>query len=103
MYEDIPIVSFDANSAPVYAFADPVTGHKYFDLCDCDACHEDAEYDLPRRKKKSKKNNSCKEFKDRFDKGDPSVGSLGQPSGKYDYLVSYGAPPETPYPSQPTG
>ncbi|KAJ0099932.1 hypothetical protein Patl1_20401 [Pistacia atlantica] len=26
-----------------------------------------------------------------------------QPSGKYDYLVSYGAPPATPYPIHPTG
>ncbi|KAJ0092792.1 hypothetical protein Patl1_25461 [Pistacia atlantica] len=98
-YEDVPITSFDAEGAPVYAFADLITGHKYFDLCDCEECLADAEYDMPHRKKESKANNSCKKFKDKFDRGDLTVGTLGQPSGKYDYFVSYGAPLVTPNPS----
>ncbi|KAJ0090425.1 hypothetical protein Patl1_13966 [Pistacia atlantica] len=60
-YDNVPINYFDSQGAPVYAFSDPIIGHKYWDLCDC------------------------------------------QPSGKYDYLVSYGAPPATPYPIHPTG
>ncbi|KAJ0096051.1 hypothetical protein Patl1_15627 [Pistacia atlantica] len=40
--------------------------------------------DLKRRNLAS----SCSTFKRRHDQGDPHVGPLGQPSGKYDYLVS---------------
>ena len=36
-----PIKYYDINGLPVYFFSDPVTGHKYWDECDCDACYED--------------------------------------------------------------
>ncbi|KAI8533475.1 hypothetical protein RHMOL_Rhmol10G0013600 [Rhododendron molle] len=36
-----PIKYFDECGDPVYYFADPVTGHKYWDECNCDGCYED--------------------------------------------------------------
>ncbi|KAJ0096058.1 hypothetical protein Patl1_15629 [Pistacia atlantica] len=90
-----PSIILIPEGAPVYAFSDPTTGHKYWDLCDCDECYYDSIRDEnhSRRPKKKKSRSSCSTFKRRYDQGDPHVGPLGQPSGKYDYLVSYGAPP----------
>ena len=36
-----PVKYFDSNGQPVYYFEDPVTGHKYWDDCECDACFAD--------------------------------------------------------------
>ncbi|XP_042509211.1 uncharacterized protein LOC122084852 [Macadamia integrifolia] len=45
--EKIPIKSFDSQGNPIFYFQDPVTGHKYFDLCDCDDCLQDSDDDFP--------------------------------------------------------
>lgn len=36
-----PIKYFDEEGKPVYYFSDPITGHKYWEECECDACIED--------------------------------------------------------------
>jgi len=36
-----PVKYFDANGQPVYYFEDPVTGHKYWDDCECNVCFAD--------------------------------------------------------------
>ena len=36
-----PVKYFQPDGTPVYYFQDPVTGHKYWDECDCEACVED--------------------------------------------------------------
>ncbi|KAI3821320.1 hypothetical protein L1987_08885 [Smallanthus sonchifolius] len=61
-----------------------------YDVCNCKTCLEEAvrvEYDedVPKKKKGSQKS-----VKKRYETGDPSVGLLGEPSGKFDYYVLYG-------------
>lgn len=36
-----PVKYFDTNGQPVYYFEDPITGHKYWDECECDVCFAD--------------------------------------------------------------
>ena len=36
-----PVKYFQPDGTPVYYFQDPVTGHKYWDECDCEGCYED--------------------------------------------------------------
>lgn len=36
-----PVKYIDEEGNPVYYFDDPVTGHKYWDECNCDGCYED--------------------------------------------------------------
>jgi hypothetical protein len=36
-----PVKYFDADGQPVYYFEDPLTGHKYWDECECEACFAD--------------------------------------------------------------
>ncbi|KAJ0074628.1 hypothetical protein Patl1_37644 [Pistacia atlantica] len=68
-YDDVPINYFDSQGAPVYAFSNPIIGHKYWNLCDCNDYYENAKFDVhyEKRAKKSTKRNSCKEFQARFD------------------------------------
>lgn len=33
---------FTPEGLPVYYFTDPMTGHKYRDVCDCDGCYNDS-------------------------------------------------------------
>ncbi|KAI3821548.1 hypothetical protein L1987_09116 [Smallanthus sonchifolius] len=65
------------------------TEHFPYDVCNCKSCLEEAdrvEYDedVPKKKKGSQKS-----LKKRHETGDPSVGLLGEPSGKFDYYVLY--------------
>ncbi|KAI3808004.1 hypothetical protein L1987_23944 [Smallanthus sonchifolius] len=65
------------------------TEHFPYDVCNCKSCLEEAdkvEYDedVPKKKKESQKS-----LKKRHEAGDPSVGLLGEPSGKFDYYVLY--------------
>ncbi|KAI3824590.1 hypothetical protein L1987_06053 [Smallanthus sonchifolius] len=60
-----------------------------YDVCNCKTCLEEAdrvEYDedVPKKKKGSQKS-----LKKRYEAGDPRVGLLGEPSGKFDYYVLY--------------
>ncbi|ESQ51075.1 hypothetical protein EUTSA_v10023188mg, partial [Eutrema salsugineum] len=49
----VPINKFNAAGDPIYAFSDE-TGHKFFDVCDCDYClmSSSDEEEKPRRRKK---------------------------------------------------
>ncbi|GMN26540.1 hypothetical protein TIFTF001_040875 [Ficus carica] len=67
----------------------------------CPACindhSNDDHHDRP------KKISSGKKLKKRHQHGDKQVGTLGQPSGKFDFLVTYSPPPRTDGPIIPTG
>ncbi|KAH0781398.1 hypothetical protein KY290_000996 [Solanum tuberosum] len=56
--------------------------------CDCKGCQEGDLDDADKSKSGKKCENSEKEFKRRFDGGDPTIGSLSRP-GNYEFLVSY--------------
>ncbi|GJV21390.1 hypothetical protein Tco_1370410 [Tanacetum coccineum] len=71
--------------------------HIWWDVCNCESCLEEAEKvdddeDLPKKRKSSQQ-----KLKRRYEKGDPIVGLLGEPSGKFDYYVLY----QKTEPSQP--
>ncbi|ESQ47393.1 hypothetical protein EUTSA_v10028344mg [Eutrema salsugineum] len=93
----VPINKFNAAGDPIYAFSDE-TGHKFFDICDCDYClmSSSDEEEKPRRRKKK---SSQQILKERYESGDPEVGLLGEPTGKeFEYYVLYsnGSTPPTP-------
>ncbi|GKE13877.1 hypothetical protein Tco_1421454 [Tanacetum coccineum] len=64
--------------------------HIWWDVCNCESClneaakTDDDDEDLPKKQKSSQQN-----LKRRYEKGDPIVGLLGEPSGKFDYYVLY--------------
>ncbi|KAL8246190.1 hypothetical protein R6Q59_007406 [Mikania micrantha] len=73
--------------------------HCSYDVCNCDECLEEAykvEYDedLPKKKKGSQN-----KLKKRFENGDPNVGLLGEPCGKFEYYVLYGTPTKKSIPT----
>ncbi|WP_375618967.1 hypothetical protein [Bartonella sp. AC134YNZD] len=83
----VPIAYYHEGN-PVYKFSK--NGHCFWDACDCDDCHWDAIYEddrTPKGKKKKKSENQI--LKERYEAGDPEVGLLGEPSGKFDYYVLY--------------
>ncbi|ESQ47394.1 hypothetical protein EUTSA_v10028038mg [Eutrema salsugineum] len=93
----VPINKFNAARDPIYAFSDE-TGHKFFDVCDCDYClmSSSDEEEKPRRRKKK---SSQQILKEQYESGDPEVGLLGEPTGKeFEYYVLYsnGSTPPTP-------
>ncbi|GKA06091.1 putative reverse transcriptase domain-containing protein [Tanacetum coccineum] len=69
--------------------------HIWWDVCNCESCLDetakidDDDEDLPKKRKSSQQ-----KLKRRYEKGDPTVGLLGEPSGKFDYYVLY--PKEEP-------
>ncbi|KAH0765031.1 hypothetical protein KY285_000902 [Solanum tuberosum] len=70
-------------------FTYPFTGHTPWNIdCDCKGCQEGDLDDSDKSKNGKKCGNSEKEFKRRFDGGDPTIGSLSRP-GNYEFLVSY--------------
>ncbi|XP_019087516.1 PREDICTED: uncharacterized protein LOC104724406 [Camelina sativa] len=96
--DGVPISSFDSLGDPIYSFQDE-TGHKFFDVCDCQHCQMNSsdDDDTPRRRRKKKTTQQI--LKERFESGDPQVGLLGEPSGKnFEYYVLYsgGSTPTTP-------
>ena len=64
------------------------SGHKWWDICDCDECKEESfdDDDQPRRRKKKSLQQNLKE---RYEASDPKVDLLREPSGKFDYYVFY--------------
>nr|GEY09021.1 putative zinc finger, CCHC-type [Tanacetum cinerariifolium] len=64
--------------------------HIWWDVCNYEGCLDEAakinddDEDLPKKQKSSQR-----KLKRRFEKGDPTVGLLGEPSGKFDYYVLY--------------
>ncbi|KAL5562553.1 hypothetical protein UlMin_032300, partial [Ulmus minor] len=83
--EAAEIKSFDSDGKPQYAF-ESTDGHCYWDVCDCKKCLasqiDDTENLKPRKKK-----SSSRILKERSEKDHKEVAPLGQPSGKFDYLV----------------
>lgn len=87
---------------------EPVSHHQDCD-CTCEDCMEDAyqvELDLEYERKylhKRKKQKSPQQIlQDRYNSGDPQVGLLGEPSGKFDYYVLYPKPTFDPiFPTPP--
>ncbi|GKE51786.1 hypothetical protein Tco_1486942 [Tanacetum coccineum] len=64
--------------------------HIWWDVCNYESCLGEAtkinddDEDLPKKWKSSQQ-----KLKRRYEKGDPTVGLLGEPSGKFDYYVLY--------------
>ncbi|GKE05920.1 hypothetical protein Tco_1397938 [Tanacetum coccineum] len=64
--------------------------HIWWDVCNCESCLDEAtkvdddDEDLPKKRKSSQQ-----KLKRRYEKGDPTVGLLGEPSKKFDYYVLY--------------
>nr|GEW29904.1 putative zinc finger, CCHC-type [Tanacetum cinerariifolium] len=78
--------------------------HIWRDVCNCESCLDkavkidDDDEDILRKRKSSQQ-----KLKRRYEKGDPTVGFLEEPSGKFDYYVLYpkAEPIQPPSPSQP--
>ena len=69
--------------------------HCYFDYCKCNnycTLFKDDDEECRKKKKKFDKKYSEKEFKRRYKDEDSSVSTLGQPSRKYNYFISYSPP-----------
>ena len=83
----VPVESFSKDGRPVYSFSQD--NHVFWDICNCESCcNEDLEPDSP----KQKRNSSGQKLKVRYNQGDRTIDTLGQPSGKFDYLVNYTPP-----------
>ncbi|KAK1406169.1 hypothetical protein QVD17_41457 [Tagetes erecta] len=81
------------------------TPHNPFDVCDCQDCLDEADkLEYEEEDNQRKKKGSQFTLKQRYEAGDPTVGLLGEPSGKFDYYVLYGdlkPKPKPPKPSPP--
>ncbi|GKE26094.1 hypothetical protein Tco_1441478, partial [Tanacetum coccineum] len=81
--------------------------HIWWDVCNCESCIDEAakiddDEDLPKKQKSSQQ-----KLKRRYEKGDPTVGLLGEPLGKFDYYVLYpkaepSQPPSPPHKTPPS-
>nr|TKR90937.1 hypothetical protein D5086_0000228410 [Populus alba] len=93
----VPIESFSKDGCPIYAFSQD--NHVFWDICSCESCsNEDLEADFPKHKRKS----SGQKLKVRYNHGDRTIDTLGQPSDKFDYLVKYTPPSWEPPEQVPT-
>ncbi|KAK1434296.1 hypothetical protein QVD17_00033 [Tagetes erecta] len=80
------------------------TPHNPFDVCDCQDCLDEAyklEYEEEEDNQRKKKGSQFT-LKQRYEAGDPTVGLLGEPSGKFDYYVLYGDSKPKPKPPKPS-
>jgi hypothetical protein len=83
----VPVESFSKDGLPVYLFSQD--SHVFWDTCNCDSCRNpDMDNNSPKQKKKS----LGKKLKDRYNQRDRTVDTLGQPFGKFNYLVKYTPP-----------
>ncbi|KAM7514863.1 hypothetical protein LguiA_004446 [Lonicera macranthoides] len=108
--DPLVILYFDKYGKPAYQ-ARNEKGHIWYDVCYCDDCEElayEAELDPKelrkyRKQKAGKALNSQELLEERYRAGDNTVGLLGEPSGKFDYYVTYGDKPlPTPSPEPPS-
>ncbi|WMV33047.1 hypothetical protein MTR67_026432 [Solanum verrucosum] len=90
---------FNQDGCGVQWFNCPFTGHSPWNIdCDCKGCQKDDLDKADRKKSRLMCENSKNEFKTRYDDGDPTIGSLSQPS-KYEFLVSYKTQNESALPT----
>ncbi|KAK1406178.1 hypothetical protein QVD17_41466 [Tagetes erecta] len=79
------------------------TPHNPFDVCDCQDCLDEADkLEYEEEDNQRKKKGSQFTLKQRYEAGDPTVGLLGEPSGKFDYYVLYGDSKPKPKPPKPS-
>ncbi|KAL2499233.1 Uncharacterized protein Adt_24783 [Abeliophyllum distichum] len=93
--DNIPIYAFDSDGKPIYVQSHE--GHIYWDVCFCKRCTKRTGSD--NRLIRSSQHKLQKEY----EQNSPHVGLLGEPSGKFDYYVTYTPPPRTDDPIVPTG
>ncbi|KAL2471551.1 Reverse transcriptase domain-containing protein [Abeliophyllum distichum] len=93
--DNIPIYTFDSDGKPIYVQSHE--GHIYWDVFFCKRCTKRTESD--NRMIRSSQHKLQKEYEQKS----PHVGLLGEPSGKFDYYVTYTPPPRTDDPIVPTG
>lgn len=97
----VPVVGFQQNGILVLARTVPNSSHIWYDVCTCPDCINEVE-PIPILLNKPKRKTSQKTLRDRYLAGDPQIGLLGEPSGKFDYYVLYetkkntNSPPSTP-------
>ncbi|KAF4369790.1 hypothetical protein G4B88_022175 [Cannabis sativa] len=83
--------------------ADPVfkskkDGHIYWNICNCSDCTtSNDQEEAPKKKSDGKK------LKENWENGQKDIGPLGEPLGKFDYLVKYSSKPILHEEIQPTG
>ncbi|PON42240.1 Viral movement protein [Parasponia andersonii] len=80
------IESFDKDGNPCYAFSSKAR-HCYWNVCNCQMC---ASGDWQEAKPQTKKTGRI--LKEQLEAKSEKVGLLGQPSGKFDYIVKYSCP-----------
>ncbi|GMN75331.1 hypothetical protein TIFTF001_056834 [Ficus carica] len=95
------ILSFSSSGSPQFAYKSQ-TGHCFWDVCFCPDCIKDG-YSMDDQPDRPRKISSGKKLKKKYQDGDKHVGTLGQPSEKFDFLVRYSPPPRTDGPIIPTG
>ncbi|GJR07944.1 hypothetical protein Tco_0790596 [Tanacetum coccineum] len=74
--QDALLIDVDSNATPTCTYVPRQCLHE--------AAKIDDDEDLPKKQKSSQQ-----KLKRRYEKGDPTVGLLGEPSGKFDYYVLY--------------
>lgn len=84
MKEYFPVIAYYRDGTPIHQGEDE-GGHEWGGICNCVLCLEGNTLEKPKEKKKS----SQQKLHERYQAGDPEVGLLGEPSGKFDYYVLY--------------
>ncbi|KAL5980192.1 hypothetical protein ACLOJK_036659 [Asimina triloba] len=93
--EPLPIQYFSHDGKPIYQ-ATLDNGHKWYDIdYECQGCLDSIFED---EQPKKARRNINKELQHRYEEGDPTVGLLGEHSGRFDYYVLY---PQSRKPSPP--
>ncbi|KAL2518739.1 Reverse transcriptase domain-containing protein [Abeliophyllum distichum] len=93
--DNIPIHAFDSDGKPIYVQSHE--GDSYWDVCFCKRCTKGTRSDS------RKARTSQHKLQEEYEQKSPHVGLLGEPSGKFDYYVTYTPPPRSDDPIVPTG
>lgn len=87
VYKNILVSSFDSKGLLVYVLKEG--SNNYWDIFSYpNYLDPDDEDDRSSSRRKNKR----KSIKQRYDEGNPTVGPLREPLGKFEYLVNYTAP-----------
>ncbi|KAL2486357.1 hypothetical protein Adt_31113 [Abeliophyllum distichum] len=93
--ENISIYVFDSEENPIYVQSED--GHMNWDISSCQKCTRGS------RSTRSPSQSSQRKLQMAYEQSSPHVGLLGEPSGKFDYFVTYTPPPSTDERIIPTG